>query len=133
MIDFSSKRIAHYFTDVLIIGGGLAGLRAALAVSDQWMWWSSQRSVAGEQQQLRPGRHAGVWDEDRFEDHVRINLPRAAIFAIRRWSRWSFVTPTHIRLIQWGTNFDNHDGQLMLGQEGGQPSANPARTGRCDW
>ena len=28
LIDFSAKRIAHYFTDVLIIGGGLAGMRA---------------------------------------------------------------------------------------------------------
>ena len=32
LVPFDPKRVPHYFTDVLIIGGGLAGLRAALAV-----------------------------------------------------------------------------------------------------
>ena len=31
---FHPKHLPHYFTDVLIIGGGLAGLRAANAVGD---------------------------------------------------------------------------------------------------
>ena len=29
---FHPKQVPHFFTDVLIVGGGLAGLRAALAV-----------------------------------------------------------------------------------------------------
>ena len=29
LIPFRPKRVPHYFTDVLIIGGGLAGIRAA--------------------------------------------------------------------------------------------------------
>ena len=32
LVPFHPKRMPHHFTDVLIIGGGLAGLRAALAV-----------------------------------------------------------------------------------------------------
>ena len=32
LVPFHPKRVPHFFTDVLIIGGGLAGLRAALAV-----------------------------------------------------------------------------------------------------
>ena len=32
LVPFDPKRVPHRFTDVLIIGGGLAGLRAALAV-----------------------------------------------------------------------------------------------------
>ena len=30
LVPFHPKRVPHYFTDVLIIGGGLAGVRAAL-------------------------------------------------------------------------------------------------------
>ena len=32
LVPFHPKRVPHFFTDVLVIGGGLAGLRAALAV-----------------------------------------------------------------------------------------------------
>jgi len=32
LIPFHPKEMPHFFTDVLIIGGGLAGLRAAIAV-----------------------------------------------------------------------------------------------------
>ena len=32
LVAFGPKRVPHCFTDVLILGGGLAGLRAALAV-----------------------------------------------------------------------------------------------------
>ena len=32
LVSFGPKRVPHCFTDVLILGGGLAGLRAALAV-----------------------------------------------------------------------------------------------------
>lgn len=123
LIDISFKRMAHYFTDVLIIGGGLAGLRAALAVD------SSLDAIVVTKGQLQEsnstyaqGGIASVWDpEDRFEDHVRDTLaaggdfcdPEVVEMVVRE-------APEHIaQLIRWGTNFDNHDGQLMLGQEGG--------------
>ena len=32
LVRFDPKRVPHYFTDVLVIGGGIAGTRAALAV-----------------------------------------------------------------------------------------------------
>ena len=32
LVAFGPQRVPHCFTDVLILGGGLAGLRAALAV-----------------------------------------------------------------------------------------------------
>ena len=32
LVRFSPKRVAHVFTDVLVIGGGIAGLRAVLAL-----------------------------------------------------------------------------------------------------
>src|SRR4029079_19214263 len=35
LVRFDPKRIPHAFTDVLIIGGGIAGLRAALEVESK--------------------------------------------------------------------------------------------------
>ena len=32
LVPFDPKRVPHLFTDVLVIGGGIAGIRAALAV-----------------------------------------------------------------------------------------------------
>ena len=35
LVRFSPKRVTHVFTDVLVIGGGIAGLRAVLALDDE--------------------------------------------------------------------------------------------------
>ena len=35
LVPFHPKHVPHFFTDVLIIGGGLGGMRAALAVDPQ--------------------------------------------------------------------------------------------------
>ena len=35
LVPFDPKKLVHRFTDVLIIGGGLAGLRAANAVAPE--------------------------------------------------------------------------------------------------
>ena len=36
LVPFHPKRHPHFFTDILVIGGGLAGLRTALAVGPQF-------------------------------------------------------------------------------------------------
>ncbi len=78
LVPFHPKSVPHFFTDVLIIGSGLAGLRAALAVD--------HRSVGGHYHQ---GRHrcnpTAAWPrealpacsirEDSFEDHIARHAP----------------------------------------------------------
>ncbi|MBX3420707.1 MAG: L-aspartate oxidase [Pirellulaceae bacterium] len=123
LIDFSPKRSAHYFSDVLIIGGGLAGLRAALAVDprlDTLVVTKGQLQESNSS--YAQGGIASVWDpEDRFEDHVQDTLAAGGNFCDSSVVEMVVrEAPRHIhQLIQWGTHFDNQDGQLMLGQEGG--------------
>lgn len=123
LVDFHPKQLPHYFTDVLIIGGGLAGLRAANELGDD------VRAIVVTKDRLQEsnsnyaqGGIASVWDpEDCFEDHVQDTLsaggnfchPDVVDMVVRE-------APNRVEeLIRWGTQFDSHDGQMMLGREGG--------------
>ena len=46
LVPFDPKCVLHRFVDVLIIGGGLAGLRAALAVDPRCRSWSSRKTAS---------------------------------------------------------------------------------------
>ena len=68
------------------------------------------------------GGIAGVLDpEDRFEDHIEDTLAAGANLCDREVVEMVVrEAPEHIReLIAWGTQFDEADGELTLGREGG--------------
>jgi len=120
---FGPKRVPHCFTDVLILGGGLAGLRAALAVDPRLSVTAvTKDDLQSSSSQWAQGGIAGVVDpEDRFDNHVADTLtaggglchPDVVDAVIRE-------APGRIaELIAWGTRFDERDGALELGREGG--------------
>jgi len=120
---FHPKQIPHFFTDVLVIGGGLAGLRAAIAVDpDQSCLVVTKGDLDQSNSIYAQGGIAGVLDpEDRFEVHAEDTItaggdlcdPQVVEMVVRE-------APQRIReLIQWGTAFDTEGGQLVLGREGG--------------
>ena len=76
LVPFHPKHVPHFFTDVLIIGSGLAGLRAALAVDPRAVGRGDhQAGLQRIEQQLCARRHRRRMDpEDRFEDHVADTL-----------------------------------------------------------
>lgn len=123
LVPFHPKRIGHHFVDVLIIGGGIAGLRAAMEVDPKLSLLIVTKDQLDESNSnYAQGGIAGViGPEDRFEDHVADTLtagadlcdPAVVEMVVRE-------APQHIRqLIAWGTNFDLAGGELMLGREGG--------------
>lgn len=123
LVDFDPKNLPHYFTDVLIIGGGLAGLRAANSLSDDVRAIVVTKDIIQESNSnYAQGGIASVWDpEDCFEEHVRDtlqaggNLCHADVvdMVVRE-------APQRVaELIEWGTRFDSRAGQLLLGREGG--------------
>src|SRR6185312_8165539 len=73
---FHPKRMPHHFTDVLIIGGGLAGLRAALAIDPRMsVLVITKDSLLQSNSNYAQGGIASVMDpEDRFENHVSDTL-----------------------------------------------------------
>jgi len=127
LVGFDPRDLPHHFADVLVIGGGLAGLRAALGIGD------SHRVLVVTKDEVREsnsvyaqGGIAGVLDpEDCFDDHIADTLaagkglcdPEVVAMVVRE-------APARIHeLIGWGTHFDERNGQVALTLEGGHSHA----------
>lgn len=123
LLPFDSTRAVHRFADVLVIGGGLAGLRAANAVEP------NQSVLVVTKDQLREsnsvyaqGGIAGVLDpDDCFESHVADTLAAGGNLCDQTIVDMVIREgPRRIEeLIRWGTKFDQSDGEISLGREGG--------------
>ncbi len=121
---FRSRKLVHAFTDVLIIGGGLAGLRSALEIPAALdVLVVTKDRLPESNSQYAQGGIAGVMDpEDRFENHVEDTLragagicDQAVVDLVVR------SAPEEVaRLIEWGCHFDSDAaGKLALTLEGG--------------
>jgi L-aspartate oxidase len=123
LVPIEPKRMGHYFTDVLIIGGGLAGMRAAQEIDPKLRTMILTKDKVEESNSAyAQGGIASVWDpEDRFDNHIQDTLvagcdlcdPSTVELVVRE-------APERVaELIGWGTRFDQIDGALILGREGG--------------
>lgn len=123
LVPFHPKQLPHRFTDVLIIGGGLAGLRAVNAVDPGLsVLVVTKDDIQQSNSTYAQGGIASVLDpDDRFEDHIADTLTaggnlcdQAVVEMVVR------EAPGHIHeLMRWGTQFDSESGELTLGREGG--------------
>jgi L-aspartate oxidase len=123
LVPFHPKRVPHHFADVLIIGGGLAGLRAAMAVDPALsVLVITKESLLQSNSNFAQGGIAGVLDpEDRFENHIADTLTAGGALCDREVVEMVVrEAPRRIReLIEWGCRFDEEAGGLALGREGG--------------
>ncbi len=123
LVNFHPKKSHHQFADVLIIGGGLAGLRAALEVDPSL---HVIVVIKGKLQQSNSnyaqGGIAAVLDpEDKTEFHIRDTLIAGANLCDEKVVD-SVINqaPERIReLIDIGTEFDRQQTEILLGREGG--------------
>jgi L-aspartate oxidase len=127
LIGFDPRDLPHHFADVLIIGGGIAGMRAALGVPERYrVLVVTKDEVRESNSHYAQGGIAGVLDpEDRFDNHIADTL--AAGKGLCDTSVVEMVVreaPNRIgELIDWGTHFDEVDGHVALGREGGHSHA----------
>ena len=126
LIPFRSALLPQIFTDTLIIGTGVAGLRAAIeasAGSDRDVIVLAKESFDVSNTSWAQGGIAGVLaDDDTTADHVDDTLAAGAGLCDRR--RVQILTaegPARIHeLLQWGMPVDTtEEGEISLGREGG--------------
>lgn len=123
LVSFDARDTFHRFTDVLVIGAGIAGLRAALEVPpDLSVTVVTKDRVTESNSSYAQGGIAGVRAaDDSFENHVNDTLvagdglcDRTVVEMVVR------NAPEQIeKLIEFGTIFDAEGGQLALTREGG--------------
>ncbi|QGJ69845.1 L-aspartate oxidase [Planctomycetales bacterium 10988] len=123
LIPFNPKAVVHYYTDILVIGGGVAGLRSVLAVDPRLSTLMiTKEGIYRSNSNYAQGGIAGVLDpEDRFEDHSEDTLKAGGTLCDRLVVDLVVKEAPHQigQLIDWGTNFDREAGELALGREGG--------------
>src|SRR5260370_30918982 len=80
LVSFGPKQTPHFFTDILVIGGGIAGLRAALEVPPELRVLVVTKDTIGQSNSsYAQGGIAGVLSpEDRFDNHIEDTLNAGA-------------------------------------------------------
>ncbi len=127
LVGFDPRDLPHHFTDVLIIGGGIAGLRSALGIPESYrVLVVTKDEVRESNSHYAQGGIASVLDpEDRFDNHIADTL--AAGKGLCDANVVEMVVreaPTRIaELVEWGTHFDRVNGHVALGLEGGHSHA----------
>jgi L-aspartate oxidase len=123
LISFETRRLPYIFTDVLIIGSGVAGLRAALAAAEHGsvILVNKRSSQASNSYQAQGGMAATIAESDCLESHVRDTLDAAGGLADEQVVREILRQgPDHVEeLRRWGVGFDRGASGLALGREGG--------------
>lgn len=131
LIPFKASRLPQQFTDVLVIGGGVAGLRAAIAAAaggadvliltkdtiDQSNTWYAQGGIAAV---LQPA--------DSYESHVRDTEEAGAGLCDHQAVQVVVKEGPQrvLELLEWGANFDKKEGNphgLAFTLEGGHSFA----------
>jgi L-aspartate oxidase len=127
LTNFDVHRLPHLFTDVLVIGSGIAGLRAALAAAERAnvLVVTKDRAEQSATRYAQGGIAAAVTPPDSLERHAQDTLAVACGLAdeavVRHVVR---AAPAHIEDLQrWGAGFDRSGEQLALGREGGHTAA----------
>src|SRR6516162_5378069 len=127
LVGFDPRDLPHHFTDVLVIGGGLAGLRAALGIHEPHrVLVVTKDEVCESNSAYAQGGIAGVLDpEDHFEDHIDDTLAAGkGLCDPAVVTQVVHEAPRRIaELIEWGTRFDEVDGHVALTREGGHSHA----------
>jgi L-aspartate oxidase len=114
LVRFGPKQAAHLFTDILVVGGGIAGMRAALVVPEDLrvLVVTKDRVLQSNSSYAQGGIAAVRSAEDRFEDHIEDTLTAGAGLCDRATVEMVVrEAPRQIDdLVAYGARFDERPG-----------------------
>ena len=127
LIPFDSQRLPQVFTDILVIGGGVAGASAAMSVVEHAPQADvvivTKNGLTTSNTAWAQGGVATVLDaQDSFDNHIQDTLTAGAgLCDVPVTGEIIAQAPQELnRLRQWGMQLDTDEtGTLRLGREGG--------------
>ncbi|MFH1021862.1 MAG: L-aspartate oxidase [Planctomycetota bacterium] len=127
LVSFQAAYLPHIFCDVLVVGSGVAGLRAALeaAKTGRVVLLSKRDLPEGNTRYAQGGIAAAMASGDSPDIHARDTVAAGAGFCDEAVVREVVGEgPDSIRqLMQWGACFDTRDGAVDFAREGGHSQA----------
>lgn len=127
LTNFESHRLPHLFTDVLVLGSGVAGLRAAIAAAEHCDVLVVTKDAASiSATSWAQGGIAAAWDEtDTPDSHAEDTIRVACGLGDERIIHQVVdEAPHHVEeLLYWGARFDRTGTRLQIGREGGHSAA----------
>jgi L-aspartate oxidase len=127
LVSFASRKLPHIFTDVLVIGSGAAGMRAAIQAGQTGsVIVLSKGKVIDSNSYNAQGGLAAVLDaSDSIEAHLADTIEAGRGMCDQAVIRRVIESaPRHIReMYQQGLGFDSDGDDLSLGREGGHSAS----------
>jgi L-aspartate oxidase len=131
LIPFKAARLPQQFTDVLVIGGGVAGLRAAIAAAEEGadvLILAKETLEQSNTWYAQGGIAAVLQPTDSVESHMRDTLACGAGLCDQKAVRIVVEEGPRrvLELLSWGAHFDRKIGNphdLQFGLEGGHSFA----------
>jgi L-aspartate oxidase len=123
LVTFESRKLPHIFTDVLVIGSGVAGLRAGIeaAARGEVIVATKDDLLESNTYYAQGGLAAVLADYDSLEQHIADTIATGNGMGDEDVIRNVLAeAPRHIhQLREWGLVWDAVEGQIDLGREGG--------------
>jgi len=123
LLSFESNRLPHIFTDIVVVGCGVAGMRAAIEAAryGRVILLTKGRLADSNSYYAQGGMAAAVGDDDSVEDHIADTLATGGGLADEQVVRYVLTAAReHVEQMQrWGVQFDEDNDGLQLGREGG--------------
>ncbi len=127
LTNFEFQRLPHHYTDVLILGAGIAGLQAALTAADDCdVLVLAKSTLSDSNTAWAQGGIAAAWDpDDSPAAHALDTLNVACELGDPAIARRVAEEAPHCieELLRRGARFDQSDGKLEIGREGGHSAA----------